>query len=166
MEEKRKVERKKYFDQWEKYAYGMYSLPLLAQKDMGGLEGQAARYLHIEKSRGSKSFAREMAENPKKNLVNMLEEDSKQYQKFFSELTVEEALEHMCAKTGYNAGFGPELLKFRDKKISELEESARKYSEATEAYEDAKTPEEAAKLNSLSMKLLTKCMRQLAFTTC
>ncbi|MCL6500675.1 MAG: hypothetical protein K6T16_01425 [Candidatus Pacearchaeota archaeon] len=143
---------KKYFDQWKKYAFGMYSLPLLTQKDMGGLEGQAARYLHIKESRGSEAFAIEMAENPKKTLVDIIKEDSEQYQKFFSELTVEEALQHMCAETGYNYRFGPELLKFKGKKISELEESARKYDEATKAYVEAKTPEEAAKAKTEQIK--------------
>jgi len=135
------TERKKFYDNWEKYALAMYAFPQLKQGPYGE-DARAASRLHLV-GKGIDDLADTLADNPEANLGQILGADASQYQQFFSELTVNEALRHISEGTGYGGSFAPELTRYGGRTIKELAESAKKYMEAAKKHKGAKTGDEA-----------------------
>ena len=135
---------KHFYDYENKVAYGLYAFDQLKDGKVTD-EAKVAGSLHLKKSRSLDDLARELSEDPERNLLTILKSDTQQYQEYIGELTVSELLTDICKKTGYGEGYAPEILKHGQKRISELQESAKKHSDAVKAYMEAKTPEEAAK---------------------
>ena len=129
---------------WRKYAYSVIAGESLKQENYGGLEGRAARELSILITRDHEGLARELAKDPRRNFIQIAEADTEQNYKSLSELTVGEELKEIIDVTKYKEGFAPQILKYENKKISELMESATKYNKALEDCLKAKTPKEAA----------------------
>lgn len=137
-------QQKEFYEKWEKYGLAMIALPgyLSGQPDE---EQKAAARIHIEKSRGMEGILDELVESGKVDMLKILAADVEQYKKYFSELTVEEALELLEKGTGYNKGYAPQILKYSKTSVKDLQEAAKKYNDAIEAYEGAKTEAEALK---------------------
>ena len=137
-------ERKKFYDNLEKYALSAYAASLYM--DDGGKpikpteEGKAAARL-IGKSKDLGDFVDDWAEGM--DVRQVLGADTQQYQEYLLELTVSEALKHIAETTGFSGDFAPIITQFGGRTLRDLNEDARKYNEAVEKYMKAKTPQEA-----------------------
>lgn len=134
-------ERKKFFNDWEKYAIAMYVVPQLSQGQYVDSTRDASR-VHLV-GKGIDDLADTLAENPEANLGQILNADAQQYQKFFGELTVNEALGHIGSFIRHNGNFASEITRYGSRTIKELSESAKKYQDAMKKYSEAKTLDES-----------------------
>ncbi|UZE94222.1 MAG: hypothetical protein IB618_01465 [Candidatus Pacearchaeota archaeon] len=129
--------QKKFYKKWEDYALAAYALPAYINGKVGPQQRTAA-WEHLERTRGLEGILDKATREGMFDVKKALASDAEQYMKYFGELTVQEALDHVASKTGYKGQFSEMLTPYLDKQIKDLQESAQKYDEIEKKFQEAK----------------------------
>lgn len=136
-------EKQAFEQNWQKYGLALLAFPGYMSGKPNDQDKASAR-LHLKKTRDLEGLTEEIAETGVFDVRKAFGADAGQYEQYFGELTVDEALQHVALNLGYTSGFEPAMTRHSKKKVKDLVESAKKYKEAAEAYEKAGQTKDAS----------------------